>query len=1056
MTLSGYSYSASAFLPVVQNIETITDLTPLQVSPNTSLSQGIKLMVETREQGTKYRFRSSCLFVVANDQLLGLITERDIVRLSLIYDDFDQILVKDIMTPNPRSLYKSEIDDTSKILHLFQEHQIRHLPLLDQNNKLLGVITPETLRSGLQASHILRLRSVQELMTQYLLCVTPSIAVQEILEVMVQEQVSCVIVVETANKVSLKQRLNCQQIHSLKPVGIITERDLVELNTLFQGWRELTAETIMTSPLKTMNIQDTLWQVQDHLNKHKIRRAVITGNKGELRGLITQTDLLKLFDPLEVYSVIDLLSREIQRLEQEKVNFLKQQNYVLESEVQIRVKELQQQLERDRVYEEIAQKIRESLDLEQILNCAVFAIRQLLNCDRVIVYQIFDFLPEGSWGKVLAEAVTFPASCLLHQRFYSRCDFSRRLAINNIYEYHSNKEQLEQLKKGQIKAYVNVPIWINGQLWGVIMAHHCNNFCHWESHHLQLLDQLSLQLGIAIKQSELYQQAHNEIKERLVAEKALAKREQYLSALVEIQQLLLVSSDDPQVEKQILEILCQTFIMDQAYFFKHQNQSLQYKIIAQYPSISPESEEVFNLYSDSFHEWLDLLSQGEVMISNNTSLTEDLKMQGICSLIILPVATQSQHFGWISLEDHHLDRVWEKSELDLLRAVTTALSVSLQQREAEVNLRRSEDRYSRLSEVAPVGIFQTDLEGNYLYVNDVYVQLTGLNTLQLIPKGWTTVLHPNDQETVISVWEKAINNQESFCLEYRFLHPNKKVVWVFGQAIVERDDQGNCIGYVGTITDISDRKKAEASLKQLNEELELRVEQRTVELIQEIKERKQAEAKIRASLKEKELLLKEIHHRVKNNLQIISSLLSFQGENNPNSGILSLIHDSQNRIYSMALIHEKLYRSDDLAMVDLETYLMDLVTYLFQSYQISSDRVIPIFEVKSISLSIDTAISCGLIINELVSNICKHAFPDGREGIVKLTLSQNEAKEITIIIADNGVGFPHHINFRDTESLGLQLVCTLTQQLEGNITLNNQFGTTFTLTFSEPHYQKRL
>jgi len=230
--------------------------------------------------------------------------------------------------------------------------------------------------------------------------------------------------------------------------------------------------------------------------------------------------------------------------------------------------------------------------------------------------------------------------------------------------------------------------------------------------------------------------------------------------------------------------------------------------------------------------------------------------------------------------------------------------------------------------------------------------------------------------------------------------------------------------------------------------LEQKVKQRTAELEKEVAERKRAEEKIKASLKEKELLLQEIHHRVKNNLQVISSLLKLQSEYIEDKQAFQMFKDSQNRIKSMALIHEKLYKSKDLAEIDFKIYINDLAYELFRSYEIDPSKIALRMDVKDISLRIDVAIPCGLIINELISNSLKYAFPQGREGGIKIALRSINKNKIELKVKDNGIGLPEDFDFRKTKSLGLHIVTILVEdQLDGKIELNRAGGTEFKITF---------
>jgi PAS domain S-box-containing protein len=216
---------------------------------------------------------------------------------------------------------------------------------------------------------------------------------------------------------------------------------------------------------------------------------------------------------------------------------------------------------------------------------------------------------------------------------------------------------------------------------------------------------------------------------------------------------------------------------------------------------------------------------------------------------------------------------------------------------------------------------------------------------------------------------------------------------------------------------------------------------------EELARRTQAEAQLTALLREKELLLREIHHRVKNNLQIISSLLELQSDAIHDPGVLALFQDSQQRIHSMALVHEILYQSQDLGRVDVGAYLQSLSAQLLRSYSVDPQRVTLRSHMDRVLLDLNQAIPCGLILNELLTNAFKHAFPDGRVGEIHVALHTNPARQVTLMVQDTGIGLPEGLDFRHTDSLGLQLVCLLTEQLEGTITLARQEGTTFTLIF---------
>jgi two-component sensor histidine kinase len=203
------------------------------------------------------------------------------------------------------------------------------------------------------------------------------------------------------------------------------------------------------------------------------------------------------------------------------------------------------------------------------------------------------------------------------------------------------------------------------------------------------------------------------------------------------------------------------------------------------------------------------------------------------------------------------------------------------------------------------------------------------------------------------------------------------------------------------------------------------------------------------------LLLKEVHHRVKNNMQVVSSLLNLQASTVEEPKVRALLRDSQNRVKTMALIHEELYRAHNLGRIEFAHFMRCLASDLLRSYGVQDGRVQMQIDADSVWLGVDTAIPCGLIVNELLAHRLVHAFPEGRGGVIRVAL-QHKGKEVVLTVADNGVGFPADFDLATTESLGLQLVMTLVEQLEGNIALRSDgAGSEFCIAFKEPEVPER-
>jgi PAS domain S-box-containing protein len=333
-------------------------------------------------------------------------------------------------------------------------------------------------------------------------------------------------------------------------------------------------------------------------------------------------------------------------------------------------------------------------------------------------------------------------------------------------------------------------------------------------------------------------------------------------------------------------------------------------------------------------------------------------------------------------------------------------------KKAEDALRKSEMLYRALFEHAGDAVFIMNLEGVHITANRKAAEMLGYSVEELVGKSFKEIVAPSEFQKAKSKLQDLLEGQSFPLYERIFRKKDGTEFPVEINVALVRDPEGKPLYIQSIVRDISERKKAEE--------------------------------KIKASLREKEILLREIHHRVKNNMQIISSLHKLQSTNIKDKQAVEILQSTQNRIKSMALIHEKLYQSQDFSRVDLGEYVKSLTSQLFSSYGVNSHRIKLSTDIKDIFLDLNTAIPCGLIINELVSNSLKHAFPNDRAGEIQVAMRPLNGKEIELVVGDNGVGLPQELDFRKTKSLGLHLVTILTEdQLQGTIQLNKNRGTVF-------------
>ena len=339
---------------------------------------------------------------------------------------------------------------------------------------------------------------------------------------------------------------------------------------------------------------------------------------------------------------------------------------------------------------------------------------------------------------------------------------------------------------------------------------------------------------------------------------------------------------------------------------------------------------------------------------------------------------------------------------------------------AQDELRSSEERLRQLAENLHQIFWMSSVDmKEILYISPAYYEIVQRTCASLYqqPESWLEAIHPLDLEYVSAAIENQMRANSSYNVEYRIIRLDGTIRWLWARTFPVRNPQGAIYRLAGIAEDITQRK--------------------------------QTEQQIQASLKEKEILLQEIHHRVKNNLQVIYSLLNLQSGYIKDEQALQSFKESQNRIKSIALIHENLYHTNNISQINFAEYVQELVVNLFYAYGVNSAVISLKVNVEDILLSVDKAIPCGLIINELVSNCIKHAFPLGRSGeVCVFMIRPNQNNKVTLTVRDNGVGFPKNIDFRNPESLGLQLVNTLASQLKGKIKLNCNKITEFKLEFS--------
>jgi PAS domain S-box-containing protein len=388
------------------------------------------------------------------------------------------------------------------------------------------------------------------------------------------------------------------------------------------------------------------------------------------------------------------------------------------------------------------------------------------------------------------------------------------------------------------------------------------------------------------------------------------------------------------------------------------------------------------------------------------------KMNGGLGVLSNEIRVRNKDNEIVWLEDHMFEVMPENG-----KPYYSGIMIDItRQKETQEKIRETETKLAAILNNLPnVVVYQSGSKKDFISEN--IFEMTGYTPQEILKEKYFfgDVIHPDDLPAVknaLKDWHKR-NDEGIMLMEFRMKRSNGTYIWLEDHMFKIHDEiSGQYLS--GILIDVTERKLAEQSLSR--------------------------------SLKEKELMLKEIHHRVKNNLQIVSSLLKLQTEYVKDENALDLLIDSQNRVKSMALVHQKLYQSADFSEIDFTEYLTQLSGHLLNSFKTNPDNVSIDIISDRLVLGIDHAVPCGLILNELISNSLKYAFPSGRNGIIKVELKSDD-DHIDLVISDNGIGFPKNIDYRNTQSLGMQLVNTLVGQIEGTIKMENQTGTMFHIRF---------
>jgi two-component system, sensor histidine kinase PdtaS len=335
-----------------------------------------------------------------------------------------------------------------------------------------------------------------------------------------------------------------------------------------------------------------------------------------------------------------------------------------------------------------------------------------------------------------------------------------------------------------------------------------------------------------------------------------------------------------------------------------------------------------------------------------------------------------------------------------------------------------ETRFRTMANHAPVLLWMAGRDGLCDFFNERWLHFTGRTLDQELGSGWASGVHPEDFQACMTTYLEAFVARRAFTMEYRLRRHDGEYRWIFDQGAPRFDADGAFAGYIGSCVDVTEQRLAQDALRRLNEELEGRVRERT------------------ALAEERQVLIREVHHRVKNDLQFISSMLNMQERRLGDGAATGALEDCRGRIQTIALIHESMYQSEDLVSLPLSKDIRSLAASVVRvSNKPPGDVALEIDTPDEITLDVDRAIPCGLILNELMTNALKHAFPGGRTGKLRVVLRRDGEAHVALIVEDDGIGMPVDAEKPARDSMGFRLVHAFADQLGGEVRVKRSAGT---------------
>ena len=774
--------------PYPSPLKTALDLYPLKVIPAMPLLQVITLMSqgcnssasvsqnsESDSEQPEIR-RSSYALVMVEEQLVGILTERDVVKLITQEINLTATPVAEVMTQQLITLSESDLQDPFAALGIFRQHHIRHLPVLNEQKQVVGVVTPSGIRQTLQPSDLFRLRRIEEMMSTHVIDAAPEATVLDLAKLMATHRVSCVVI--TRQSVS-------PMVSGLRPIGIVTERDIVQFQALGLNLGALQAQTVMSTPLVCLNPKDSLWTANQTMQRMRVRRLVVTNDQGNLAGIVTQTSILAALDPLEMQKTIVLLEQQVEQLKDERMQWLRNQASHLENQVQMT----------EQRYANLAEAAPVGIFRTDAVGDCVYVNERWC--------QIAGISLEAARGVGWVNTIHPEDRETVATEWYGAAQAQR--------PFHS--EYRFQTPTGRVT-------WVFGKAVAEMTSDGC----------------VSGYIGTIMDIT-----ARKQIEEALQYQLAQAQ----LVTQISTRFSNLASADlDTGIQQTLQEIAAFTHMdVSSMVQFSPTDQVLKIAHAQIAIELQPQYPQIQQLPASAL-PWMTAQTQQDAVICvpdvadlPTEAATDQIYWQAlkIRALVAVPIRYQNDVMGWIGCASKlaHVSSAAASGQMtgcffqavELLKLVGEIFAHALQRRNTEAELyqyqhhledliasrtaelQESEFRFRTMADTAPVLIWMSGGDQLCTYFNQGWLEFTGRTIEQEVGNGWLEGIHPEDLKPYRDTAVVAFEACQAFQIEYRLRRFDGVYRWMLSAGSPRFLPSGELAGFIGSCIDITEHKQ---------------------------------------------------------------------------------------------------------------------------------------------------------------------------------------------------------------------------------------------------------